>query len=222
MCGRFSLVPDEEAFQQEFDLPLPPGVDARFNIAPTQPVGIVRDVPHTGEREFTFVHWGLIPSWSPNPTFGARLINARSETVDTKPSFRAAFRYRRCLIPVSHFYEWQRVGKVRQPYLIRVCSRPMFALAGLWEHWMDTDGSTLESCTILTTVPNSLIKPIHDRMPVILAPHQYPLWLSAASSDREALRAVCQPYAAEDMEALPVSTRVNNSQYDSPDILEPQ
>lgn len=211
-----------EAFQLEFDLLLPQGIEARYNIAPTQPVGIVRDSPHSGEREFTFAHWGLIPGWARDTSFAARLINARSETVAEKPSFRSAFKYRRCLIPASHFYEWKREGKVRQPYLIRVRSRPIFAFAGLWEHWMDADGTEIESCTVLTTSPNAMVKQIHDRMPVILAPDHYPLWLSAEPSAREALLDICrQPYAAEDMEAFPVSSRVNNPQYDSPDLREP-
>lgn len=220
MCGRFSLVPDAASFQLEFDLPLPAALDARYNIAPTQPVGIVRESPHTGKREFTFVHWGLIPGWAKDTSFAARLINARSETVAEKPSFRAAFKYRRCLIPVSHFYEWQRKGKVRQPYLIRVRSRATFAFAGLWEHWTDATGTAIESCTVLTTAPNALLADIHNRMPVILSPYQYPLWLSADPSARDELIDICQPYTTADMEVFPVSTRVNNPRHDGPDLLE--
>ncbi len=221
MCGRFGFVPDAESFQLEFDLPLPVELGPRFNIAPTQPIGIVRESPHTGRREFTFAHWGLIPFWAKDPSLASRLINARSETVADKPSFRAAFKYRRCLVPVSHFYEWQRKGKIRQPYLIRVRSRTTFALAGLWEHWTDATGTEIESCTILTTTPNALLTPIHNRMPVILSPAQYPLWLSADPSARDELQAICQPYTAADMEAFPVSTRVNDARHDGPDLREP-
>lgn len=221
MCGRFAFLPQPPLFEELFDLPLPEGIAPRYNLAPTQPMGIVRDSPQTGGREFTFVLWGLVPGWSKDMSFAARLINARSETAAEKPSFRAAFRHRRCLVPATHFYEWKRTGKNRQPYMIRRRSREMLAFAGLWERWTDPTGSEVQTGTILTCAPNPFMADIHHRMPVILQRHQFPLWLSAAASERDALIDVCQPYPLDDLEALPVSTYVNNARHEGPETMEP-
>jgi putative SOS response-associated peptidase YedK len=180
----------------------------------------VRLMPGTEERELTFLHWGLIPSWSKDRKIGSRLINARSETVTEKPSFRAAFKRRRCLIPADGFYEWQRQGSRKQPIYIHSHDGAPFALAGLWETWQAADGSVIDSCTILTTEPNELMEPIHNRMPVILEPPDYDTWLHPGDNPNVALH-LLRPYASEKMAAYPVSTLVNNPRNDSPDCIVP-
>ncbi|MCB8940821.1 MAG: SOS response-associated peptidase [Ardenticatenaceae bacterium] len=225
MCGRFALMTPTEQLALLFDLPetavaaLPPSVP-RYNIAPTQPVAAIR-LDTNGQRDFTFFHWGLIPSWSKDPTIGSRMINARSETVTEKPSFRTAFKRRRCLIPADGFYEWQKLGSGKQPMFIRPAGeeRP-FALAGLWELWSDPDGGTLQSCTILTTSPNELMAPIHNRMPVIIEPEDFDLWLNPEPDPEQGLH-LLRPYPAEKMAAYPVSTVVNNPRNDMPDCIQP-
>lgn len=226
MCGRFALMTSTEQLAQLFDVPetavaaLPPAVP-RYNIAPTQPVAAIR-LNETGGREFTFFHWGLIPSWAKDVKIGSRMINARSETVTEKPSFRAAFKRRRCLIPADGFYEWQKQDGGKQPMFVRPATgeeRP-FALAGLWEVWRDPDGSALQSCTILTTTPNELMAPIHNRMPVIIEPEDYDLWLHPEPDPEQALH-LLRPYPAEKMTAYPVSTVVNNPRNDVPECVQP-
>ncbi|MCA9916322.1 MAG: SOS response-associated peptidase, partial [Anaerolineales bacterium] len=187
----------------------------------TQPVAAIR-LDKEGERDFTFFHWGLIPSWAKDPTIGSRMINARSETVTEKPSFRTAFKRRRCLIPADGFYEWQKLGSGKQPMFIRPAEgeeRP-FALAGLWEFWSDPDGGTIQSCTILTTSPNELMAPIHNRMPVIIEPEDFDLWLNPEPDPEQGLH-LLRPYPAEKMAAYPVSTVVNNPRNDVPDCIQP-
>lgn len=225
MCGRFALMTPTEQLALLFELPetavsaLPPSVP-RYNIAPTQPVAAIR-LDTNGQREFTFFHWGLIPSWSKDPTVGSRMINARSETVTEKPSFRTAFKRRRCLIPADGFYEWQKLGSGKQPMFIRPAGeeRP-FALAGLWELWRDPDGGTLQSCTILTTSPNELMARIHNRMPVIIEPEDFDLWLNPEPDPEQGLH-LLRPYPAEKMAAYPVNTVVNNPRNDVPDCIQP-
>ncbi len=183
------------------------------DIAPTQPVGIVRINPQTRQREWAFALWGLIPSWSKDSSIGSRMINVRSETVAEKPSFRAAFRRRRCLIPTDGFYEWQKLDGRKQPYLIGMKDGGLFGLAGLWEYWEGSDGSALESCTILTTTPNELMEPLHNRMPVIVEPDEYEDWLGTGDDDRKdrsLLQHLLRPYDAAEMVSYPVSTFVNN------------
>ena len=226
MCGRFALMTPTEQLAMLFDVPetaveaLPPSVP-RYNIAPTQPVAAIR-LGKSGERDFTFFHWGLIPSWAKDVSIGSRMINARSETVTEKPSFRTAFKRRRCLIPADGFYEWQKVDGGKQPMFIRPAEsekRP-FALAGLWEMWSDPDGGTLQSCTILTITPNELMAPIHNRMPVIIEPEDFDLWLQPEPDPEQGLH-LLRPYPAEKMSAYPVSTLVNNPRNDAPDCIQP-
>ncbi|MBK8900866.1 MAG: SOS response-associated peptidase [Anaerolineaceae bacterium] len=226
MCGRFALMTSTEQLAMLFDVPetavaaLPPSVP-RYNIAPTQPVAAIR-LGENGEREFTFFHWGLIPSWSKDIKMGARMINARSETVTEKPSFRNAFKRRRCLIPADGFYEWQKQADGKQPMFIRPsdgAERP-FALAGLWEVWRDPDGSELQSCTIVTTTPNELMAAIHNRMPVIVEPEDYDLWLNPEPDPEQGLH-LLRPYPAEKMVAYPVSTLVNNPRNDTAQCIQP-
>ena len=224
MCGRFALMTSTEQLAMQFDVPetavnaLPPSVP-RYNIAPTQPVAAIR-LAENGQREFTFFRWGLVPSWAKDLNIGSRMINARSETVAEKPSFRTAFKRRRCLIPADGFYEWQKQGSGKQPMFIRPVAERPFALAGLWEVWRDPDGSVLQTCTILTTTPNELMAPIHNRMPVIVEPEDFDLWLNPEPNPEQGLH-LLRPYPAEKMTAYPVSTTVNNPRNDVPDCIQP-
>ncbi len=201
-----------------------PPFTARFNIAPTQPVAVVRLDPQSDEprRELVWLRWGLIPSWAKDPAIGNRMINARAETAAEKPAFRAAFRRRRCLVAADGFYEWQRTGGKKQPYFIHLHDDRPFGFAGLWESWEGPDHSHIESCTLLTTGPNELLRPIHDRMPVILGPESYAPWLDPAVQQPEQLLPLLQPYPSEAMTADAVGTFVNSPRNDGPQCIEPQ
>lgn len=227
MCGRFTLTASPDQLTTLFQLPEEPVVVPRYNIAPTQPVAIVRMNPQqaqAGEREWALTYWGLIPSWSKDPSIGARMINARSETVTEKPSFRAAFKRRRCLVPASGFYEWQKQAKGKQPHYITTPDGAPFAIAGLWEYWEGADGSALESCTLLTTSANALMQPLHDRMPVIVAPEDYAQWLGSGRDETpqylDQLQHLFRPYADDGLVAYPVSTYVNNARNEGADCVE--
>ena len=224
MCGRFTLHASPEQIAEQFGVAEPEQLADRFNIAPTQPVGIVRlDRAGTG-REWSLVHWGLVPSWAKDPSMGSRMINARGETLTEKPSFRAALRRRRCLVPADGFYEWKRTGGGKQPYYIRLRSHELFAFAGLWEIWTAPDGGELHSCTVITTGPNELMADLHDRMPVILAPEDYAQWLGtgkdADAKEIEQLLHLIRPFEAELMEAYPVSTKVNTPMREGSELIE--
>jgi putative SOS response-associated peptidase YedK len=209
---------------QLFSLPEEPVVAPRYNIAPTQPVAIVRLDPQAKTREWTHVQWGLVPSWAKDPSIGAKMINARSETVSEKPAFRSAFKRRRCLAPASGFYEWQKLDKRKQPFFITMQDGLPFAIAGLWETWHSPDGSVLETCTLLTTDANELMEPLHNRMPVIVAPEDYTQWLGdgsdASPHDLDQLRHLLRPYAPAAMHAYPISTYVNNVRNEGPQCIE--
>ena len=224
MCGRFTLTATPEQLADLFDLPEAPVVVPRYNIAPTQPVGVVRLDPQSKQREWALVQWGLVPSWAKDPGIGAQLINARAETAPEKPSFRSAFKRRRCLVPASGFYEWQRQEKRKQPFYIGTSDGLPFAIAGLWEHWEGADGA-LTTCTLLTTDPNELMEPLHNRMPVIIAPEDYAMWLGSGGEDSPQelgqLRHLLRPYPADQMAAYPISTFVNNTRNEGPQCIEP-
>lgn len=223
MCGRFTLHTSANVLAQLFDLPEAPVLVPRYNIAPTQPVAIVRAGRQPELREWALVRWGLVPSWAKDPGIGVRMINARAETVAEKPSFRAAFKRRRCLVPADGFYEWQKVGKRKQPHYIRMHDRAPFAIAGLWEHWHGPDGSELETCTLLTTEPNELLAPLHNRMPVIIAPEDYEEWLDNSNEDRyflSILRHLLRAYPGEKMETHPVSAYVSNARNEGEECIE--
>lgn len=214
MCGRFTLTADSTTLAQQFALPTLPALAPRYNIAPTQPVAAVR--VQDGQRELALLRWGLVPHWAKDTRSAARMINARAETVAEKPAFRAAFTYRRCLIPASGFYEWQATADGKHPHYFQPAdpvNSGMFAFAGLWEQWAAADGSTLESCTIITTAANATVQPIHERMPVILPPTAYATWLDP-TVPRGALAALLQPYPASAMQVYPVSSRVNSPRND--------
>jgi putative SOS response-associated peptidase YedK len=218
MCGRFTQASPGEVIAELFDLPEIPRLAPRWNIAPTQPVVSVR-AAGTGGRELVELHWGLIPSWAKERSVGARMINARAETVAEKPAFRAALRARRCLIVADGFYEWQKAGARKQPHFIRMRDGRPFAFAGLCERWAAGEHEAVESCVIVTTTPNELLAPIHDRMPVILAPADFAGWLDPGTRDPARVLPLLRPYPADGMEAYPVGLRVNNPANDDPSCV---
>src|ERR1041384_4200916 len=214
MCGRFTQRTLAERLKREFQLRDIPAVEAQYNIAPTQDILAVRQTDDG--REAVRLKWGLIPSWAKDPAIGARLINARSETLLEKPAFRTPFKRRRVLIPADGFYEWGApAGGRKQPFYFRLKDEQPFAFAGLWEHWTNTDAKEIETCTILTTQANEVVGAIgHDRMPVILPAHYYEFWLGAEASEQDRLLSVLKPYPAEKMMRHPVGLYVNNPAHD--------
>ena len=192
-----------------------------YNVPPGVDIWAVRNGSSSNSAQIARLRWGLVPRWAKDPKIGYRMINARSETVAEKPAFRSAFKQRRCLIPADGFYEWKRDGKDRQAYHIHLEDHAPFAMAGLWESWKSPDGDVLESCTILTTSPNKLMEPIHDRMPVILDDNQANDWLDPATPSEE-LKTMTAPYPTEKMNAYPVSALVNSPRNNSPECLEKQ
>jgi len=222
MCGRFTLRAPASVIAEQFSLFEAPWWKPRFNIAPTQPVPVVRITPQQAEpqRQFVLLHWGLVPSWANDPAIGNRMINARAETAADKPSFRTALRRRRCLVVADGFYEWQTVGKRRQPMFIHLRDDRPMGFAGLWESWEGANHSALESCTILTTEANDLVRPIHDRMPAIVAPEEYERWLDPAVQKPEPIMPLLRPYPSEPLEAYAVSTQVNSPVRDDERCLE--
>ena len=217
MCGRYELHSNPAAIALAFGLAHAPSVRPRYNVAPMQEVPIVR-VSASGAREFVAVRWGLVPRWAKDPAIGSKMINARGETVATKPSFRTAFRRHRCLIPANGFYEWMPVADGRkQPVLIAMKDGSVFAFAGLYERWLTGDGEPLDSCTILTTDANDLLRAVHDRMPVIVPADQYARWLDPAQDGPQALVA---PYPSDAMTWWPVSSRVNSVRHDDASLIE--
>ena len=221
MCGRFTLSSPAEEVAELFELAEVPDITPRYNIAPTQPAPVVRITTEDTGRQFHMLRWGLIPFWADDVSIGARMINARAETVTTKPAFRAAFRQRRCLVVADGFYEWQKQERRKQPYYIRLLDGKPFAFAGLWDHWEGTNSGPIDSCTIITTEPNELTAPLHNRMPVILHRKDYALWLDPDTRQTNVLQPLLRPYPSEEMLAHPVSTRVNNPATDSPECTRP-
>lgn len=210
MCGRFTLTVDPADLQDAFpQFTFPEKYAPRYNISPSQPI---LAIPNAGNNAADFFIWGLIPSWSKDPSIGSKMINARAETLAEKPSFRAGFKYHRCLILADGFYEWkQQPGtKAKTPHFIRLKSGKPFAFAGLWDTWQSPDGGIVKSATIITTGPNSLMAPIHNRMPVILPPSAYAQWLDPGARTPETLQTLLASYPAEEMNAHPVSTLVNS------------
>jgi putative SOS response-associated peptidase YedK len=220
MCGRFSLTSSNEGLVNYFGLARGLALEPRYNIAPSQPVAAVR--VEAGERSLVLLRWGLIPFWAGDPKIGYRMINARAETAHKTPAFRAAFRGRRCLIPASGFYEWDKKGGSRQPWHIRRANGQPLALAGLWEHWEGEEGKVvIESCTILTIAASEPVARLHDRMPVILEPEDYDLWLDPGEQGVERLRGLFEPAAAGVLEMYPVSSYVNKATNEGERCVEP-
>jgi putative SOS response-associated peptidase YedK len=249
MCARYSLKSSAIVLQDLFDLDEVPELPARYNIAPTQAVPAVIQNDE-GKRELRLLQFGLIPSWAKDPKIGTNLINARCETIVEKPAFRAAFKRRRCLIPADGFYEWTdatapkseelsasglfdekpvaapvkskaRSDTYRQPYLVRMKNGQPFAFAGLWEHWETSEGGPIESFAIITTEPNEIVGKLHNRMPAILKRELYSDWLSKEEQSPEILCGMLKPYDANQMEAFPVTRKVGNPRFESPECILP-
>lgn len=220
MCGRFTLVRLSD-FLNRFPWIAPPDgqTPPRYNVAPSQPIAAVTNQL----SKIDYLRWGLVPSWAKDLAIGNRMINARAETLGSKPAFSRLLRRRRCLIPADGFYEWRRNpdGKTKTPMYIRMKSSRPFAFAGLWDTWRDETGATIPSCTIITTTPNDLMRSIHDRMPVILREEDYSRWLSAEEAPPQALNDLLVPYPAAEMEAYAVSKAVNSPRVDSPANVQP-
>lgn len=218
MCGRYAQNTDPKKLAKEFKVADVPAVEPRYNIAPTQEVLGVSESPDG--REMTFYKWGLVPSWAKDASMGARLINARSETVQEKPAFRAAFKQRRCIIPADGFYEWQRTEGRKQPFFFRMRDERPFGFAGLWEGWEGEGGQVINSCTILTTEANEVLRPVHDRMPVILHPDEYEVWLDTDVRKLDLIKEMLRPYPAEEMMSYPVSTAINSPRNQGAELIE--
>lgn len=216
MCGRFVLDASAEAVQQAFNLETTPDLVPRFNIAPSQAVGIISNQdPHA----LTFVRWGLIPSWAKDAAIGNQMINARAETAAEKPSFKNALRRRRCLIPANGFYEWPQKGG--PPVYVHLQDHALFAFAGLWEVWHSPTGEEIRSCTILTSEPNDFVKAFHHRMAVIMRPENYAAWLDPDERTAMEVMPLLNPIDADAMRAYEVSKAVNSPSNDSPDLIQP-
>ena len=215
MCGRYRLSRRKQLIEEHFSTdPWEDDWEPRHNIAPTQPVAVIRQDPKQPIRRLSLVRWGLIPSWSKDASGAAKRINARSETASTLPAFRDALKLRRCLVPADGFYEWQRTAKAKQPFCFEVNDGELFAFAGIWDRWRDASGKLLETCSILTTSPNDVTATIHDRMPVIVDPEAYDLWLDPGMSDTRVVSDMLKPYDAARMRCYPVSTRINHTAND--------
>lgn len=218
MCGRFAQKLKPEDLIRIFELDECADFKPRFNIPPGTDIAAIRQSPE-GKRVLHLLRWGLVPHWAKDPSIGAKLNNARGESVAEKPSFRDAFKRRRCLIPASGFYEWKTEGKTKQPHFISLKSGEPMALAGLWESWKSPDGEILRTCCVVTTGPNEVMQPIHDRMPVIVPPERWQDWLAAPV---EAIDGLVAPYSAEAMQAWPVDRRVSRTVEDDEELIAPQ
>lgn len=238
MCARFTLKTSAVVLQDLFDLEEVPELMPRYNIAPSQIIPAV--VKETDAREMRFFQWGLVPSWAKDPSIASSLINARLETAPEKPSFRSAFKRRRCLIPADGFFEWTTVEEAgeaglfgdaapsakpgksyKQPYYFQLADEGPFAFAGLYEYWEGVEAGPIESCTILTTSPNELLAQYHTRMPAIVKPEDYEVWLDPEPKPNELLTALLDPYPSDRMKAVPVSRRMSNPRFDDPEAVVP-
>jgi len=212
MCGRYRLSRRKQILEEHFDCVS--GVEdwnPRYNIAPTQPVPVIRQNPKEPIRELSLFRWGLVPRWAKDPSVAAGMINARSETASTKPAFSDALKCRRCLVLADGFYEWQKIGKVKQAYCFEISDGELFAFAGIWDRWKDASGKPLETCSILTTTANAVTSSVHDRMPVILNRDSYDFWLDPGMNNVAAVADLLRPYDAQLMRCYPVSSRINSA-----------
>jgi putative SOS response-associated peptidase YedK len=219
VCGRYAITSAPEAIRALFGYGERPNFPPRYNVAPTQPIPIVRLAE--GKRQFALVRWGLLPSWVKDPKAFSLIVNARGESVAAKPAFRAAMKRRRCLIPADGFYEWKATGGRKQPYFVRLKSGAPMAFAGLWECWTGPNGEELETAAIVTTEANRTLSAIHERMPVIVPPEAFDLWLNCAEVDAETAAALIAPAPEDLLEAYPVSADVNRVANDNAKLLEP-
>ena len=219
MCGRYALISAPEAIRALFGYQDQPNFPPRYNITPTQPVAIVRVAE--GARRFALVRWGLIPPWVKDPRTLSVLFNARGESVNDKPAFRLAMRRRRCLFPADGFYEWRQLGRDRRPFFVRSRTGGPIAFAGLWETWMGPNGEEMETAAIVTTAANRTLAAIHPRMPVVIAPEAFDLWLGGNDLDVAAATALIAPAPEDALEAYEVSAAVNSATNDAPDLIAP-
>ena len=219
MCGRYNLITDAQAFVDFFELRNSLAIPPRYNIAPSQNIPVVRRMDN--HREAGLLHWGLIPHWAKDRKIAYKMINARAETVAEKPAFRSALRHRRCLIPATGFFEWQATQDGKQPYNITLRGGGLMAFAGLWESWTSHDGERIDSCTIIVTEANESLRPVHDRMPVILAPEHYAVWLDPAVQNPNQLQTLLRPCPSAFITAYPVSRVVGNPANDGPICVAP-
>ena len=220
MCGRFTSLLSPELLENTFGVQAPPDISPRYNIAPTQQVWIIREAA-TGGRFLSSVRWGLVPHWAKDLSIGSRMINARCETVHEKPAFRQAIRSRRCIVPASGLFEWATTPTGKIPHYVTMRDGSPLAFAGIWDSWKTPEGETLETCAILTTAANSLMAPIHDRIPVILHPTEFDHWLDRSLNNPEKLQRLYQPYPAELLQEWEVSTVVNNASHETPETFTP-
>jgi putative SOS response-associated peptidase YedK len=221
VCGRYKLSRRKQLVDEYFDAVSDETEwTPRYNIAPTQPVPVIRQHPKEPVRKLSLMKWGLVPSWSKDLSTAARMINARSETASTLPALRDALKFRRCLIPADGFYEWQRSGKTKQPFCFEIRYGELFAFAGIWDRWQGS-GIAVETCSILTTTPNAVTSAVHDRMPVILGVNNYDLWLDPGMQNVTEVSALLKPYDARLMRCYPVSTRINQVANDDEECSRP-
>ena len=222
MCGRYRLSRRRQLIEEHFETaPWDDDWTPRYNIAPTQPVPVIRQHPKEPVRQISTMRWGLVPNWAKDASGAAGMINARSETAAEKPAFRDPLRLRRCLIPADGFYEWKRTTTSKQPFCFEVNDGELFAFAGLWDGWKDSKGEWVKTCSILTTTPNAMTSPVHDRMPVILDPSSYDLWLDPGMQNVAAICDLLKPYDARFMRCYPVSTRINHTANDDESCARP-
>jgi putative SOS response-associated peptidase YedK len=224
MCGRARLSSDVSEIKLVFSIPPErptPNIPANWNAAPTEDLPVVRYDTRTGGRTLDVMRWGLVPFWAKDIKVGFSNINAKAETVETRPAFREAFARRRCLVPFDCFYEWKKLGKDREPYAVALADRRLLTLAGLWESWRSPAGERVRSFTIVTTTPNALLAELHDRMPVILAPEAWPIWLGESPAGPEQLKALLKPYPADDLVTWRVDKRVDDPKNKDPSLIEP-
>lgn len=222
MCGRYVLKrKDLEALLEKLGVNNSHEYISRYNIAPSTLIPAIRSSATDSARKAVALQWGLVPRWSKDAKSGAMLANARSDGVTSKPAFRDAFKQRRCVVPASGFYEWQTIGKLKQPWYFQMRDESPFVLAGLWESWRSADGVELQTCALITTTPNEVVRPLHDRMPVILRGATIDTWLDAKVKEEDQLESLLVPLAGELMKTTPVSPNVNSVRNDGPELIEP-
>jgi putative SOS response-associated peptidase YedK len=222
MCGRYRLSRRKQVVEEYFDADdWQDDWSPRYNVAPTQSIPVIRQHPKEPVRQLSLMKWGLIPSWAKEASGAAGMINARSETAATKPAFCDPLKLRRCLIPADGFYEWKKEGKTKQPFCVEVKEGELFAFAGLWDGWKDASGNWIRTCSILTTTPNAVTSPVHDRMPVILHPDSYDPWLDPGMQNVKAISELLKPFDARLMRRYPVSTRINHVANDDEECSRP-